>query len=146
MVIMDSDIKMTRLTMMVVMMMVILTMMMLMIMVMLMLMLVIMVMTMLSKLLITHCFRQDHMNDLTTSPLCLTQRGPPVTRASQRKTKESFYKRKRLNSHKSNMAAVLLFRDTNMADVTSCERGTLSSNMLSNHLRSVRWHRLSGCY
>ena len=73
MVIMDSDIKMTRLMMMVMMM--ILTVMMLMMMVM--LMMAIMVMTMLSKLLITHCFRQDHMNELTISPLCLTQRGVP---------------------------------------------------------------------
>ena len=64
------------------MMMMILTMMMLMIMVM--LMMAIMVMTMLSKLLITHCFPQDHMNDQTISPLCLTQRGPPVARASQK--------------------------------------------------------------
>ena len=58
--------------------------MMMMMMIMVMLMMAIMVMTMLSKLLITHCFPQDPMNDQTISPLCLTQRGPPVTRASQK--------------------------------------------------------------
>ena len=51
--------------------------MMMMMMIMVMLMMAIMVMTMLSKLLITRCFPQDHMNDQTISLLCLTQRGPP---------------------------------------------------------------------
>ena len=92
MVIMDSDIKMTRLTMMVMMMMMILTMMMVMIMVM--LMMAIMVMTMLSKLLITHCFPQDHMNDQTISPLCLTQRGPPWLARPKNKQKKVFTKEK----------------------------------------------------
>ena len=75
---------MTRLMMMVMMMMMMMILTMMMLMIMVMLMMAIMVMTMLSKLLITHCFPQDHMNDQTISPLCLTQRGPPVTRASQK--------------------------------------------------------------
>ena len=85
MVIMDSDIKMTRLTMVVMMMMMILTIMMLM--------MAIMVMTMLSKLLITHCFCQDHMNE-TISPLCLTQRSPPWLARPKNKQKKVFTKEK----------------------------------------------------
>ena len=69
---------------MVMMMMIMMILMMMMLIIMVMLMMAIMVMTMLSKLLITHCFPQDHMNDQTISPLCLTQRGPPVTRTSQK--------------------------------------------------------------
>ena len=75
---------MTRLMMMVMMMMMMMILTMMMLMIMVMLMMAIMVMTTLSKLLITHCFPKDHMNDQTISPLCLTQRGPPVTRASQK--------------------------------------------------------------
>ena len=80
--------------MMVVMMMMILMMMMLMIMVM--LMMVIMVMTMLSKLLITHCFRQDHKNDLTISRLCLTQRGSPRHSRVPKINKRKFLQKKKV--------------------------------------------------